>query len=1012
MAATKTGNLPKRNSKDSRKEPGKSSQKPIEPHAGGAETGADYPIVGIGASAGGLEAFEQFFTNMPSENGMAFVLVQHLDPLHKSILSDLLGRYTTMKVMEVRDEIRVEPNKVFVIPPNRYMAIMHRKLHLLEPTETHGLRTPIDFFFRSLAEDQKEKAICIVLSGTGTEGALGLRAVKGEGGMAMVQDPASSKYDGMPRHALATGLADYVLTPQEMPGQLLAYVRHAIVQPPATVPNVKEGDLLEKVFILVRAQTGHDFSFYKKNTILRRIDRRMAVNQISRLRDYVSYLQENPREADTLFKELLIGVTSFFRDKEAFEALEEKGITKLFEDRAPDRPLRIWVPGCSTGEEAYSIAILCQDVMERLSKSIPVQIFATDIDNDAVEFARAGLYPDSIGVDVPQKYLDRFFKREDGFLRVKKEIRDTLVFALQNVITDPPFSRIDLISCRNLLIYFDTSLQKKVLPLFHYALNKDGLLFLGTSESIGEFTDTFHIVNRKWKLFRSKGGGSEFHGLGPYSRTVTDRRIEGQAAEAGRQVRKTSYRDLIESLIMRSYSPAGVLINEKNEVLYIHGRTGKYLEPAAGEASWNILAMAREGLKMELASAIRKAGIGRQPVRSQRLLVKSNGKDQLINLVVTPIEEPPEMKGLLTVLFEEIHAEPSPGRTDTGDDTQPPPSRGEIGQLERELRSTKEYLQTTIEELETSNEELKSTNEELQSSNEELQSTNEEMETSKEELQSVNEELRTVNSELQQKIEELSKASSDLSNLLSSTQIGTVFLDTNLNIQRFTPAVMDFVNLIQTDVGRPLAHIVSNLRYEHLVADAKDVLRTLAPKELEVQTQKGSWYSMRILPYRTVENVIDGVVVTFFDITTLKEAEAGAEKARLKAVGNERSFRQILDVVQNAVIHLDTAGRITYMNVLAQQFFGYKEVDILGRSFVTTLVPCEGVADPNMEKLVGDIISSPDKPVQRESDNIRKNGERVRMIWTYTAILGDDASVVGVMGLAREVTGPSEPRDP
>ena len=441
------------------------------------DTKVPFPIVGIGASAGGLEAFEQFFTHTPPDTGMAFVLIQHLDPKHKSILSELVRRYTKMTVHEVVDGMAVEPNTVYVIPPNRNMALLHGTLHLLEQSEIPGVRTPIDFFFRSLAEDRKEEAICIVLSGTGTEGAMGLRAVKGEGGMVMVQEPESAKYDGMPRNAIATGLVDYILPPEKMADQLIRYVHHSLddVSEITTDAANKKSGLLQKIFILVRSKTGHDFSYYKQNTILRRIERRMAVNQINRLSDYVRYMQGDPREAVILFKELLIGVTNFFRDKEAFEALRDKAIPQLFQNRSSDNPVRIWVPGCATGEEAYSIAMLCQDAIRTTVRNPSVQIFATDIDSDSIETARLGLYPNSISVDVPPDYLDRFFKREDGSFRINKEIRDRVVFALQNLISDPPFSKIDLISCRNLLIYLGSKLQKKVLPPFSLFLEKRGI---------------------------------------------------------------------------------------------------------------------------------------------------------------------------------------------------------------------------------------------------------------------------------------------------------------------------------------------------------------------------------------------------------------------------------------------------------------------------------------------------------------------------------------------------------
>jgi two-component system CheB/CheR fusion protein len=886
----------------------------------GTETGFHLPIVAIGASAGGLEAFEQFFTNMPPNSGMAFVLVQHLDPTHKSILTELVRRYTAMTVLQVEDGMAVAPDTVFVIPPNRYLAILHGNLHLLEPTELPGLRTPIDYFFRSLAEDQKEKAICIVLSGTGTEGALGLRTVKGEGGMGMVQDPDSAKYDGMPRNAIATGLADYILPPAKMPEQLILYVHHALTKSPgkADVHVPTDKDLLEKIFILVRSQTGHDFSYYKQNTILRRIDRRMAINQITRLSDYVRYLQEVPREADILFKELLIGVTSFFRDKEAFEALRDKAIPKLVENRSQDDPIRIWVPGCATGEEAYTIAILCRDVIESLKQTSTVQIFATDIDNEAIEAARQGLYPDSISVDVAPEFLQRYFTKEDSSRRVRKEIRDMVVFALQNVITDPPFSKIDLISCRNLLIYLGSVLQKKVLPLFHYSLKKEGFLFLGSSETIGEFSDYFSIVDRKWKLFkRRRTGLAGALILDLHAPTATDRRVEAQVTEYVAPMRRTNYREVAEKIILECYGPSGAIINEKNEVLYFHGRVGKYLEPASGEFTGNILAMAREGLKLELATSIRRAGTERAGIRTEHVLVKTNGEDQLINLIVKPISEPASLKGTLMVIFEDVPSEKkaqSQAKQPNGVAAEPHPR---VRLLEQELRSTREYLQTTIEELETSNEELKSTNEELQSSNEELQSTNEELETSKEELQSVNEELTTVNSEHQQKIEELSKISSDLNNLLASTEIGTIFLDTNLNIQRFTPAATGFVNLLSTDIGRPVSHLSSNMLYDSLAEDAREVLKTLKLREVEIASKDHRWYTMRILPYRTVENMIDGVVVTFMDITLRKRMEEAVKESEAK-------YRTLFHQSADSVVLVEAATwKLQEFNARAYEDLGY-----------------------------------------------------------------------------------------
>ena len=928
--------------------------------------GVSFPIVGIGASAGGLEAFEKFFKNMPSDSGMAFVLIQHLDPTHKSILSDLIGHYTSMKVAQVQDGMRVEPNSVYVIPPNRYLAILHGKLHLMEPPVSSGIRTPIDSFFRSLAEDQKDKGICIVLSGTGTEGTLGLRAIKGEGGMVMVQSPESAKYNGMPRSAVATGLADYILPVDKMPEHLIAYVQHVFAGVPQRHPKpiLKEDGLLDKIFILVRSQTGHDFSYYKRTTIIRRIERRMAVNGIPNFPEYVRYLQSYPEESQALFKDLLIGVTNFFRDPDAFDALKAKAIPQLVEQRRRDEPVRIWVPGCATGEEAYSIAMLVQDYVAGLKKDFDVQIFATDIDNRAIETARSGLYPGSIAADVRPEILGRYFsKEENGSYRVKKNIRDMVVFAVQNVIADPPFSKTDLITCRNLLIYLGPELQKKALSLFHYSLKNGGFLFLGTSETIGTSVDLFSAVDRKWKLYKRKDTGLGITVDHQMPHLPYDRAHQPDTGSL-KATSKLAYREAAEKIMLDTYSPAGVIINEKSEILYVHGRTGKYLEHLSGEFSRNIMEIAREGLKYELASAIRKSVTDKKEVRRENIRVKTNGEDQFINLVIKPVLEPLAMKGSMMVVFEDV----PPERIDVSAAKTSDSTHDERNQrLEQELRSAKEYLQATIEELETSNEELKSTNEEAQSSNEELQSTNEELETSKEELQSLNEELITVNSELEQKVNELSKVGSDMQNLLTSTEIGTIFLDTNLNIQRFTPAMTKFINLIQTDIGRPVSHLVSNVYYDGLVQDGQEVLKTLVPKEMEVKTKDERWYTMRMLPYRTVENVIDGVVITFLDITGLKVMGRKLEDALQFAQG-------IVDTTREGLVILDENLRVVSANRSFYRTFALRGEDTVGKLLYELGDHQWDIPDLRqlLEKILPEKIAMDDFSVKHEFEGLGK----------------------------------------
>ncbi|MFC1558380.1 chemotaxis protein CheB, partial [candidate division KSB1 bacterium] len=756
------------------------------------------PVIGIGASAGGLEALEKYFSNMPSNSGMAFILIQHLSSTQKSIMGELISKYTKMKIFQIKDNIKVAPDSIYIAPPNKYVAILNGRLHLMEPTESHGLRLPIDYFFRSLAEDQSEKANCIVLSGTGTDGTIGLKTIKGEGGMAMVQDIESAKYDGMPRSAIKTGLVDYIMPVEKMPRQLIKYVDHSFFKKTekADILVPKTIDYLGQIFILLRNQTGHDFSHYKKNTICRRIERRMAIHQISDIKNYVKYIQQNNQELGILFKELLIGVTNFFRDPEAFDSLKNKILPTLLNNKPPSYSIRIWVPGCSTGEEALSIAIIFKELMEKTKQNNNIQIFATDIDINAIETARAGIFPNGIAADVSPVRLKRFFIKEDSTYRVKREIREMIVYAAQDVIKDPPFSKLDLVSCRNLLIYFGAEIQKKILPLFHYTLNHDGYLFLGSSETIGQFSNMYTVIDKKWKIFKRKGIVSygKAH-MGFPIATKADEDEMKYSNRIGNKIKDITLRELSDKILLNKYSPSSVIINDKCDILHFHGKTGKYLEPAPGEARLSILEMAREGLKLQLNTAIRKAIKRKKEIICKDVRVQNNGGYNIINVKVIPILEPASFKGMMIVVFEEVISQKEE-KSATAKHRKLTITDERITQLEYELRSTKEYLQTTIEELETSNEELKSTNEELQSSNEELQSTNEELETSKEELQSVNEELVTINAELENKIGELTKSNNDMNNLLTSTEIATIFLDTNLNIVRFTPKTGKIINLI------------------------------------------------------------------------------------------------------------------------------------------------------------------------------------------------------------------------
>ena len=913
---------------------------------------AGFPIVGIGASAGGLAAFEAFFSGMPADAdpGMAFVLVQHLAPDHKSLLTELIRRCTRMQVFEVEDGMRVDINCAYIIPPNRDMAFLNGALQLLEPSAPRGQRLPIDFFFRSLARDQRERAIGIVLSGTGSDGTQGVRAIKGCGGMVMVQSPESTEFDGMPASANATGLVDYVMAPAAMPAQLISYARHAFGRGGRSVTGEAPGteSALKKIFVLLRAQTGHDFSQYKPSTINRRIERRMAVHQIDVVDNYIRYLQQTPVEVEALFRDLLIGVTSFFRDPEAFLLLEEQVIPKLFEGKPSGAVIRVWSAGCSTGEEAYSIAILLQERIEALKQNYTVQFFATDIDSRAVATARSGQYAAGIAADVSTERLARFFSAEsDGSgYRIHKSIRDMMVFSEQDVIKDPPFSRLDLISCRNLLIYLGTQLQRRMIPLFRYALKPGGFLFLGSSEGVGEFVEQFSVVDRKSKLYRreevferrpdARAGGFLAPAAAPAALPEHLPRKAGAA-------HKLPLREVAEQALLQQLAPTAVLVNSQGDIVYLHGRTGMYLEPAPGEVGTsNILKMAREGLRRDLSIALHKVVGTGDAVQCPGLRVKTNGHFTWVNLTVCPVllrhTAAPEAKLYLAILQDA----PAPDAQPAGDlpgagaaaaggavvddgAVVDASAQSQIAALRLELQARDDYLQSAQEELESSNEELKSSNEEMQSVNEELQSTNEELETSKEELQSVNEELGTVNAELQTKVVDLSRVNNDMNNVLAGTGIGTVFVDLRLRILRFTPAASGIINLMPGDVGRPVGHFASNLvGYDRLVADVQAVLDTLAPREVAVQVIDGRRLTMRILPYRTLDNVIEGAVITFVDVTQTVLAQEALQKA------NELSrLAVVVRDAHDAITVQDLEGRILAWNPGATRMFGWSEAEAL-----------------------------------------------------------------------------------
>lgn len=872
----------------------------------------------------------KLFSHMPAdtEPGMAFVIVQHLAPDYKSILADIIQRYTKMEAFEAEDGMKVRSNCVYTIPPNKDLALLDGTLQLLKPAAPRGQHLPIDFFFRSLAQDARERGVCIVLSGTGSDGSQGVRAVKGEGGIAIVQDPETTEHDGMPRSAIATGVVDCVLSICEMPRYLLDYSDHIFGKHRRveSKPAPKTDSALKKIFILLRSKTGNDFSQYKPTTIYRRIERRMAINQIEKIEEYVNFLQQSKAEMEALYFDLLIGVTQFFRDTDAFKALEEKGIPKLFANKPEGSPLRVWVPCCSTGEEAYSIAILLCEYMDAHGLSHQAQIFATDIDNRSIAVARAGVYPTGIVSDVSAERIKRFFTVEPmvGAYRINKSIRDMLIFSEQNVVKNPPFSKLDLISCRNFLIYLNKDLQNRIIGLFHYSLNPGGILFLGNSENISG-TALFDTLDHGARLFQSKKNHPGLHSINgqlpfPTIANMTQTALPGETEK--RTLGKKTVREIIEQALLNREDMAGALVNSRGDILYLHGRAGLYLEPAPGEADVNnILKMARQGLKNELMAALSRAADRKETVRRSGLKVKTNGQFTLVNLSVHPLAQE-DVKGfeisLFLVVLERASQPAFPmGGTEPGGELE---EDIRIEALKQELRTKEEYLQATNEELETANEELSSSNEEMQSINEELQSTNEELETSREELQSINEELSTVNAELQEKVLELTRLNNDMNNMFSGTGVGTVFVDNQLRIIRFTPAATDIINLISGDVGRPVSHIVSNLiEYDSLINDIEEVLHTLAQKEAEVSTKAGKWYSMKIRPYRTLDNVIEGAVITFVDITEIKRTKEAL------AVSEYR-FRRIFETAQDGILTLDAnTGDITGVNQHLVDLLGYSE---------------------------------------------------------------------------------------
>lgn len=906
-----------------------------------------FPVVGIGASAGGLEAFRQLLRHLPVDTGMAFVLIQHLDPDQKSILREILTRETAMSVQDVQDGMTVEPNSVYVIPPNTTLTIAQGQLHLIPRDRTRRLVMPVDTFFFSLAEDQGSKAIAIVLSGGDGDGSRGLEAVKGAGGITFAQCKESAQVSSMPNTAVATGQVDFILPPQQIAEQLATISRHPYIVAPTpseaiTAISASE-TALQTIFMLLRTATGVDFTLYKHTTLKRRILRRMVLYRLESLEDYVVYLREHPVEVQALYDDVLINVTRFFRDPGAFETLKSIVFPTLV-DRAPEIPIRLWVAGCSTGEEAYSIAICLLEFLSDQPRKPAIQIYATDISDWAIEKARSGFYQQSLVADVSPERLQRFFVPVEGGYQISKSVRELCVFAKQNLCSDPPFSRLDLISCRNVLIYLGTVLQKKILPTFHYGLKPTGFLMLGLSETTGEASDLFTLIDKKHKIYARKSSPVRLP-LDLIANTYASEISDSISRNQDPARSEIDWQQAADRIVLERYAPVGVVINQKLEILHFRGQTSPYLEPPAGRASFNLLRMAKEGLTLELRTAIHQAKQQNAPVRKEGLQLQERGQTRVTNLEVIPLQAPDSEERHFLVLFEDASSflSTQASRSDQTrlqtrdknfltllgslfknslsqlvDQTSTVPASSpnplEITQLQQELTTTQEYLRSIIEEQEATNQDLRVANEEILSSNEELQSSNEELETAKEEIQASNEELNVINDELQRRNFELTQISSDLQNLLSSINIPILMLSSDLRIRRFTPIAQSILHLIPADIGRPFRDINPTLDLPTLEAQILEVMSTLTPKELEVQDQDGHWYDLRIRPYRTIDNRIDGAMVILVDIDALKRSMEQIEAARNYA-------QVIVETVREPLLVLDDHLRVITANQSFYQMF-------------------------------------------------------------------------------------------
>ena len=975
---------------DSANEP---STPPTEP--GILPSTIDFPVVGIGASAGGLPALLRFFENLPAHTGMAYVVILHLSPKHKSSADQVLQRATRMPVTQVVDPVQIHPDHVYIIPPNRHLKMVDSYLGLAELNRPRGTHVAIDIFFRTLAEVHRERAVAIVLSGTGSDGSVGITRIKEEGGLTLAQSPADAEHEGMPEAAIRTGTVDFVLPVVDMPQKLIELWENArtIEMPPTgdgetQVAHVAEPvelaeEALQRVIALLLKRTGHDFKQYKRATVLRRIERRMQVRAVHTLPAYRSVLEADPQECGALLDDMLIGVTNFFRDREAFEAVEREVIPELFKDKSPLDEIRVWVAACSSGEEAYSLAMLLADHAADLGQPPAFQVFASDIDNRAIAQARTGHYPSSILTDVAPSRLRRHFTKEDDGYHIRKGIRDRILFAAHNVLRDPPFSRLDMVSCRNLLIYLNREVQARVLEMFHFALKPGGYLFLGGSESAESLADFFVPVDKKNRIYRARSS-SRMAASGTQLPSQASRLPESIQRPPPR--RRFSYGEVHQRALALAAPPSAVLDRDGN-IVHMSQQAGNFLHMGGGEPSRNILALVLPELRLELRSALYQVQHGNAGVECRPELVKLQDREAIIGMKARAFRDEDSNEDFILVLFEEVKPEviPLPGGM-TRDDIV-------LAQLESELQRTKEHLQETIEHSEISTEELRASNEELQAINEELRSATEELETSKEELQSVNEELSTVNYELKVKVEETGKANDDLNNLIASTDIATIFVDSSLRIKRFTPRAADLFSIIASDIGRSLLYLTHKLDYDALAEDVNATFDTLRLVEREVRSSEGRCYIVRLLPYRTNEDRIEGAVMTFFDITLRRQAEEQAQaiEARMRMVAESSD--------DFALITMDEEGRTTSWNKGAEALFGYGEREMLGQTLDLLFVPEDRAAGVPVDELRR---ARADGRAEDERWHLRKDGTRFFCSGVTTPLRNGDMH--GYAKIARDVT--------